>query len=121
MNPMAHTKDDEIRAALLELRREYLAELPELLRELSEAVAAAKLGTKRDAMRAAVSRAHALRGTAGSYRFQEISDAAGLIEDGLLGIQGGWLPAEQAWPEIERALDGARVVCDRAGAELGLR
>ncbi|MDC0741463.1 Hpt domain-containing protein [Polyangium mundeleinium] len=114
---MAHTKDDEIRAALLELRREYLAELPDLLQQLAEVVFAAKQGTQ-NAMRAAVSRAHALRGTAGSYRFQEISDAAGFIEDGLLGIQGGWLPAEQAWPEIERAVAGARAACVRAVAEL---
>ncbi|MRG95923.1 Hpt domain-containing protein [Polyangium spumosum] len=115
---MAQTKDDEIRAALLELRKEYLAELPELLRELAEIVAAAKEGSRQDAMRAAVSRAHALRGTAGSYRFQEISDAAGLVEDGLLGIQGGWLSAEQAWPEIERALAAARAACDRAVVDL---
>ncbi|MDC3959310.1 Hpt domain-containing protein [Polyangium jinanense] len=115
---MAHTKDDEIRAALLELRREYLAELPGLLEQLAEVVSAAKQGSAKDAMRVAVSRAHALRGTAGSYRFQDISDAAGLIEDGLLGIQGGWLPPEQAWPEIERALASARAACDRAGAAL---
>ncbi|MDI1444439.1 Hpt domain-containing protein [Polyangium sp. 6x1] len=116
---MAHTKDDEIRAALLELRREYLTELPDLLQQLADVVSAAKQESRKDAMRAAVSRAHALRGTAGSYRFQEISDAAGLIEDALLGIQGEWLPAEQAWPEIERALAGARAACDRAVAELG--
>ncbi len=116
---MASTKDDDIRAALLELRREYLSELPELLRTLSEVVASAREGTGPEAMRTAVSRAHALRGTAGSYRFQEISEAAGLIEDGLLGIQSGWLPASQAWPEIERALATARAACDRAVTEVG--
>jgi len=111
------TKDDEIRAALEQLRKEYIAELPQLLKDLASAVASAKQGAAGDGMRAAVSRAHALRGTAGSYRFHEISDAAGLIEDGLLGIQGGWLPPEQAWPEIERALSAAESALAKATAE----
>jgi len=111
------TKDDEIRAALEGLRKEYIQELPELLRELGDAVTLARRGESADGMRTAVSRAHALRGTAGSYRFQEISDAAGLIEDGLLGIQSGWLPPEQAWPEIERALSAAHTALDKSAAE----
>ncbi len=98
------TKDDEIRAALEELRAEYFAELPALLSDLSNAVATAKQTAAPDDLHAAVSKAHALRGTAGSYRFQEISEAAGKMEDGLLGIEAGWLPPEQGWPEIERAL-----------------
>jgi chemotaxis protein histidine kinase CheA len=101
------TRDDEIRAALEELRVEYFAELPRLLRDLSEAVSAAKLNAAPDDLRTAVSKAHALKGTSGSYRFTEISEAAGLMEDGLLGIQAGWLPPEQGWPEIERALAAA--------------
>ena len=112
------TKDDEIREALAELRREYIAELPGLLRELASAVSSAKGGSSREGIRAAVSRAHALRGTAGSYRFHEISDAAGLIEDGLLGIQSGWLPPEQAWPEIDRALTSAQAALDKASNEV---
>jgi len=110
------TKDDDIRAALRELQREYLRELPGLLRGLAEAVSAAR-GGKPEHLRVAVSKAHALRGTAGSYRFQEISDAAGHIEDGLVGVQSGWLPADQAWPEIERALTTARAACERARVE----
>ena len=101
---MTTTKDDEIRAALEELRAEYFAELPGLLAALSDAVTMAKSTESADDLRTAVSKAHALKGTSGSYRFTEISDAAGLMEDGLLGIQAGWLPASQGWPEIERAL-----------------
>ena len=101
---MTTTKDDEIRAALEELRQEYLAELPDLLAALSNAVTQAQSSGSADDLRSAVSKAHALKGTSGSYRFIEISDAAGLMEDGLLGIQAGWLPAAQGWPEIERAL-----------------
>ncbi len=95
---MTTTKDDE------ELRQEYLAELPGLLAALSNAVTQAQSSGSADDLRSAVSKAHALKGTSGSYRFIEISDAAGLMEDGLLGIQAGWLPAAQGWPEIERAL-----------------
>lgn len=101
---MSTTKDDEIRQALEELRQEYNAELPGLLGALSNAVKIAKSSGTPDDLRAAISKAHALKGTSGSYRFTEISEAAGLMEDGLLGIQAGWLPAEQGWPEIERAL-----------------
>src|SRR4051794_29030533 len=101
---MTTTKDDEIQAALEELRQEYFAELPGLLATLSDVVTTAKAGGAADDLRAAISKAHALKGTSGSYRFIEISEAAGLMEDGLLGIQAGWLPAAQGWPEIERAL-----------------
>lgn len=101
---MTTTKDDEIRAALEELRAEYFAELPGLLAALSDAVILAKSNASIDDLRSAISKAHALKGTSGSYRFMEISDAAGVMEDGLLGIQAGWLPAAQGWPEIERAL-----------------
>lgn len=112
------TRDDEIREALEELRREYIAELPGLLRELSEAVATAKLCTAPECLKTAVSKAHALRGTAGSYRFHDISDAAGIIEDGLLGVQGGWLPREQAWPAIDDALVSANDALAMAKSEL---
>lgn len=104
---MSTTKDDEIRAALEELRQEYFAELPGLLDALTAAVTTAKNSKSPEDLQAAISKAHALKGTSGSYRFTEISEAAGLMEDGLLGIQAGWLPPEQGWPEIDRALDSA--------------
>lgn len=98
------THDDEIRQALEELRRDYLAELPALLKELSDFVEQAKACEAPECLRHAISKAHALRGTSGSYRFREISEAAGIIEDALLGVQAGWLPREQAWPAIDEAL-----------------
>jgi chemotaxis protein histidine kinase CheA len=104
---MTTTKDDEIRAALEELRQEYFAELPGLLETLEAAVTTAKTSKAAEDLQAAISKAHALKGTSGSYRFTEVSEAAGLMEDGLLGIQAGWLPAEQGWPEIDRALAAA--------------
>lgn len=111
---MTTTKDDEIRAALEELRQEYCAELPGLLAALSDAVTTAKSTGALDDVRTAMSKAHALKGTSGSYRFTEISEAAGLMEDGLLGIQAGWLPAEQGWPEIERALATALAALEKS-------
>lgn len=98
------TQDDDIRQALEELRREYLEELPTLLHELSASVAAAKESIEAEHLRVAISKAHALRGTSGSYRFREISESAGIVEDALLGVQAGWLPREQAWPAIDEAL-----------------
>ncbi len=111
---MTTTKDDEIRAALEELRAEYFGELPGLLTALSHAVAVAKNSGSADDLRTAMSQAHALKGTSGSYRFTEISEAAGLMEDALLGIQAGWLPASQGWPEIERALATALDALNRS-------
>lgn len=113
---MSTTKDDEIRQALEELRQEYLAELPGLLEALAHAVAAAKTTKAPDDLRTAISKAHALKGTSGSYKFTEISEAAGLMEDGLLGIQAGWLPSEQGWPEIERALTSAVKALEKAAS-----
>jgi chemotaxis protein histidine kinase CheA len=111
------TKDDEIRAAMQELRKEYLVELPEHLHELEGAISAARSHAAPEAMRHAISRAHMIRGTAGSYRFMEISEAAGHIEDGLSGISAGWLPPEQGWPEIERALSAAQAALVAASSE----
>ncbi len=113
---MSTTQDDEIRAALEELRTEYFAELPGLLATLSDAVKTAKNSPNGDDLRAAISKAHALKGTSGSYRFTEISEAAGLVEDGLLGIQAGWLPPENGWPEIERAVASALVALEKSSA-----
>jgi chemotaxis protein histidine kinase CheA len=104
---MTTTKDEEIRAALEELRQEYFAELPGLLDALTTAVTTAKNSKSSEDLQAAISKAHALKGTSGSYRFTEISDAAGLMEDGLLGLQAGWLAPDLGWPEIERALASA--------------
>ena len=104
---MSTTKDDEIRAALEELRQEYFAELPALLEALTTAVKTAKSSKSPEDLQAAISKAHALKGTSGSYRFTEISEAAGLMEDGLLGLQAGWLSADTGWPEIDRALASA--------------
>jgi len=104
---MSTTKDDEIRAALKELRQEYFAELPGLLDTLSAAVVTAKNSKAPEELQTAISKAHALKGTSGSYRFTEISEAAGLMEDGLLGLQAGWLSPELGWPEIDRALASA--------------
>jgi HPt (histidine-containing phosphotransfer) domain-containing protein len=78
---------DEVYAALC---AEYAAELPGLIRALVALVeeAIARPEVIPDARAAA----HQLRGTAGSYRFTAVGEAAGQIEDALDGATAN-LPA----------------------------
>jgi HPt (histidine-containing phosphotransfer) domain-containing protein len=69
------------RADLADLAAEYAAELPGLLEELAgllEASAADPAAVPR-----ACAAAHRLRGTAGSYGFTAVGQAAGAVEDAL--------------------------------------
>jgi chemotaxis protein histidine kinase CheA len=106
------TRDDEIRRAMATLRADYAREVPEQLRALDQAIGQAVAGRwEKTLVRKAIAHAHMIHGTAGSYRFHALSEATGRLEDALLGIEAGWLPPEQAWPEIVRALgDAAKAV-----------
>ena len=78
----------DLAAALAELRTGYAAELPGLVRELGALLDAA--ATDAGALARARQAAHRLRGTAGSYGFVEVGEAAGRIEDALEeGADGG--------------------------------
>jgi chemotaxis protein histidine kinase CheA len=100
------THDDDIRAAMAALRADYLTELPSQLGALRTAIDEARHGGwTKELVRKAMKQAHMIHGTAGSYRFMEISEAAGRLEDALTGIDAGWLPPNDAWPEMQRALD----------------
>ncbi len=102
------THDDDIRAAMAALRADYLTELPSQLEALRTAIDEARSGGwTKELVRKALKQAHMIHGTAGSYRFMEISEAAGRLEDALTGIDAGWLPPNDAWPEMARALDDA--------------
>ena len=70
--------EPRVLAALAELREEYSRELPPLITALAATVA--RLGTEDDALGDAKVRAHRLHGTAGSYGFHRVSEAAANLE-----------------------------------------
>jgi diguanylate cyclase (GGDEF)-like protein len=96
-----------------ELRRDYKERLPDIVRGLRASVHAARLShepTHAEAFKEASVRAHSLRGTAGSYGFFRVSEAAGKLEDalGLLATRTArgepldWEPALAALHETVR-------------------
>ena len=93
-------REQAFAAAFAELRAEYALALPDEVRELVDAVgsARARLGGTARAM------AHKLCGTAGSYGFSEISEAAGRLEAALKAIETNPCPEEDPWAEIHGAL-----------------
>ncbi|MBL8717619.1 MAG: Hpt domain-containing protein [Myxococcales bacterium] len=69
-----------VEARLAKLREAYGVALPAKLAELRAALAAADSG---EGIAAARALAHRLRGTAATYGFAAVSEAAGRIEDAL--------------------------------------
>jgi diguanylate cyclase (GGDEF)-like protein len=99
-----------IRPAWLdELRNEYKEHLPGLVQGLQDSVKSVRaLAQKGDAKAFddARMRAHSLRGTAGSYGFFRVSEAAGRLEDALVDVhakEGAELPP--TWDRITGALN----------------
>ena len=90
--------DPRILAALAELREQYARELPQLFTALAAVVA--ELRADPDVAGDAKGMAHRLRGTAGSYGFQAVSDAAARLESALT--------EPLAWGEIEAAIEAVR-------------
>ncbi|NUP11066.1 MAG: hypothetical protein HOW73_33900 [Polyangiaceae bacterium] len=97
---------DEVDAVMATLRAEYAERLPELVTELRVALEALRNGDiTEQAVRTPRVLAHRLYGTAGSYEFDRISEAASAIETQLLSCENaGKLPDDAAWQEIARAL-----------------
>jgi HPt (histidine-containing phosphotransfer) domain-containing protein len=79
--------DDDARAELAALAVEYAAHLPALVQALAARVVEAQAhpAAVPEARRAA----HTLRGTAGSYGFAAVGEAAGRIEDALEEMEEG--------------------------------
>jgi HPt (histidine-containing phosphotransfer) domain-containing protein len=69
------------RAVLADLTAEYAAELPGLVEALAALVEAATMDPA--VVPRASAAAHRLRGTAGSYGFAAVGEAAGSVEDAL--------------------------------------
>ncbi len=93
---------------LKRLRRAFREELPSRLRELGDAlVAARKDPAASEKLGAAREIAHRLRGTAGSYGFLQVGEEAGRIEDRIVqGLEEGRMD-EGAWRETMQALEQA--------------
>jgi HPt (histidine-containing phosphotransfer) domain-containing protein len=73
--------DRDLDAALAALQAEYAGELPGLVQALAALVEAGR--TDPEAAARARRAAHRIRGTAGSYGFHAVGEAAGRIEDAL--------------------------------------
>ena len=96
--------DDDLKA----LRESYEAVLPELLEGLLRAAdRVRRRPEQRAAVREAVDRAHKLAGSAGSYGFESLGDAAAVIEVQLRGLLQGTQPD---WNAYDRALDQVRLL-----------
>jgi chemotaxis protein histidine kinase CheA len=97
---------DALAAAREELRGEFLEVLPERLAELASAVERAREDAS--SLGAARATAHKLRGTAGSYGFASLSEAAGRIEERLDALLSGRATAGEVWSAVDAALTDAR-------------
>jgi chemotaxis protein histidine kinase CheA len=80
-------RDEGVDEAIAAIRAEYAAELPGIVAALAERVAevaqAAPAAPSPEATARVRAAAHRIRGTAGSYGFHAVGDAAGAVEDAL--------------------------------------
>jgi diguanylate cyclase (GGDEF)-like protein len=93
-----------VEEAFRNLKTEYARTLPQKLRDLCGFVREVRADPRDPSAAAdALMRAHRLRGTAGSYGFREVGEAAGLVEEALARacLSGA---GESDWAEVERAL-----------------
>ncbi|WP_309891200.1 response regulator [Archangium sp.] len=93
--------DDEVDATLRALRAEYGARLAEKLRLLTGHLERARAGSTEE-LRETFELAHKLHGTAGSYGFNAVSEAAGRLENLLKPARDG--KAAVDWSALESAL-----------------
>jgi len=114
--PKIDAKEANLQRAMAKLRASYARTLKGRVAELSQVVARAREKSGDAAARAdVVLRSHSLRGTAGSYGFTSVGDAAGKIED----ILGGIAPPEPGdpWDAIARAVEEATRAAEAIAAE----
>jgi HPt (histidine-containing phosphotransfer) domain-containing protein len=117
--PNSRPPTPEVLAALKELQAEYGRVLPVLVGKLADALARARRApSDADALEAVRAQAHKLRGTAGSYGFPGVGDAAVRMEDTACRLQkGAEPPSEEAWEELERAMADMTAEARRAAEE----
>jgi HPt (histidine-containing phosphotransfer) domain-containing protein len=115
--PISKPPSPEVLAALRELQAEYGKVLPTLVATLAGALERAK-GARSDgeALEEVRLQAHRLRGTAGSYGFREVGEAAIRIEETVRAMQAGGegaMPGDP-WQELEGALEAMTAAAQRA-------
>ncbi|MEN8181691.1 MAG: response regulator [Myxococcota bacterium] len=95
---------------LLRLRETYRKRLPGQLDELGARLRVAREGTPaRERLETARDLAHRLKGTAGTYGFDEVGARLERIEEKLDGLLAGRATADTGfWGEIARALQAAQ-------------
>ncbi len=94
---------DRARNKLGELRLSFAQRLGRRLEELNQQVVHAHTDPTQGALAAAISTAHRLAGTAGSFGFVEVGEAAAGLERSLQRIAGGENEWEAALAALERA------------------
>jgi HPt (histidine-containing phosphotransfer) domain-containing protein len=104
--------DADLQRDLQRFREAYRRKLPGKLDQLDALLRGARGSHERGRLEAARHLAHMLKGTSGSYGFEEISAELRRIEERLDRLLEGESPDSPAvWSEIEQALD-------RAGGDL---
>ncbi len=99
---------------LSSLRTQYGTKLPGRLANAEKLLLDARERGTREALDAAISISHRLRGTAGSYGFTGVSSAFGRIEESLRNVSsaGEWPlpdgPTVALWNDVDQALAEAR-------------
>jgi HPt (histidine-containing phosphotransfer) domain-containing protein len=109
---VAEVRDGDLAHELEGLRRAYRDKLIGMLARLGSLVREARESRDGHEFRGALELAHRLKGTSGSYGFDECSAQLSKIEDRLERLADA-APADAAaiWMEIEQALSRARSGC----------
>lgn len=113
--PPRRTSIDQELAAL---RQAYAETLVDKLTALEAAVHLARGGDEAG-LEAAITKSHRIRGTAGSYGFDELGQCAGLLEDELLALRATPAKGEAAWTSIHALVSRLRAEIADAGASSG--
>ena len=104
--------DGELAPEFERLRRAYRGKLTEMLARLDSLLRKARRMRGGGEFQAARELAHRLKGTSGSYGFDECSTELAKVEECLEQLaNGARTNAAAAWVEIEQALARARSGC----------
>lgn len=106
----ASESQERARARMIELRASFATRLLERLTRLEALVLQAQNEPANGALAESIGVAHRMAGTAGSYGFVDVGEAAAALERALQRIAGGqdeWEAALASLARIRAARDGA--------------